>query len=115
MKYYHVKLFNCRTILIFLLINISQISCEKYLEERSSKSLVIPSSVKELQGLLDFGQMYTGYPSGGHIADDNFFLSDDNFALISTEESRNYIWDSEADISRDWQGSYLRIFDAGDR
>lgn len=68
-------------------------SCGEFLEVKPSKNLVIPESVKDLQGLLDnYTVINTEVtPSLGEIASDNMHLSDAQWNATNVFNRNNYV------------------------
>lgn len=85
-------------------------SCKKFLDERSDKSLTIPRSVKELQGLLDRQTMNGGSPFSGEFASDNAYLSYSDWASAIAIVQHSYIWDANTDLTSQWLSCYNKIF-----
>lgn len=97
--------------LLVALFAIMQNSCKKFLDEKSSKSLIIPRSVQDLQGVLDGDGMNEAYPQSGIVCSDDFYLTGTTWASVPFIEERNsYIWDKGASNDNDWYYSYQRIF-----
>ncbi len=70
--------------------------CDKYLEEKSDAKLVTPSSLGDLQALLDNLRMNTAFSSAGEISTDDFYLTDADYNALSTEyPQRMYTWQAE--------------------
>lgn len=87
-------------------------SCEKFLDEKSDKKLVVPATLADLQSMLDnFGTVNSSMPSSGEISSDNYYLNDADLNSISQEGLRRmYVWEKDhlfapGSSSNDW--SYL--------
>lgn len=86
------------------------ISCKKFLEAPSDKKLVIPSSISELQALLNgYSALNNSYPVTAEILADNYYVTTADWSSISNETIRNhYIWEKDEN-SGDWFRVYSRI------
>ncbi|RZK40372.1 MAG: RagB/SusD family nutrient uptake outer membrane protein [Pedobacter sp.] len=70
--------------------------CEKFLNEKPDKSLAIPSTLKDLQALLDYHAAYTSDPNTGEISSGDFYLTQADWASLSSEQHRRvYIWEKD--------------------
>lgn len=106
-------------ILIYFTISFS--ACGKeWLEERSDKSLVVPTSLADLQALLD----NTAYMNGNHLGGgtlpemgengaDDYILDDNVWNSMSVEYKNAYIWNEdifEGNTGLDWNRPYMTVF-----
>lgn len=81
--------------------------CKKYLDEKSDKSLVVPSSLQDVQSLLDnYDAMNATYPYVGAQGDDDFFITDSYFNTLSVTNQNNYIWSKDALNKNEWTYMY---------
>ncbi|GAB2633442.1 RagB/SusD family nutrient uptake outer membrane protein [Belliella aquatica] len=93
-------------------------ACAEFLDEKPDISLVVPTSLDDLQGLLDdsvLRRMNTG--SGAIvISADDIILSDVGFAARTLMERQVYTWDKDllqgTPNFPDWSISYQQIFNA---
>jgi len=101
--------------LLMLLISLNS-SCQKeFLEERPALSLLVPTTLSDLQALLDNTTIMNSIAPGlTQIATDEFAFDDGPWAALATAPQRNsYIWAadlSEGEIIYDWNGPYRAIF-----
>ncbi|MFC7526877.1 RagB/SusD family nutrient uptake outer membrane protein [Parapedobacter sp. GCM10030251] len=87
------------------------VACEKYLAEKPSSSIAIPSTVGDFQALMDYqDRMNDYYPDCGDNAADYFYLRTEDWIGRSEWGRGTYVWDPQADASRDWSVCYERIF-----
>jgi hypothetical protein len=87
-------------------------SCKKYLDEKSSKMLVVPSSIADAQALMDDIKTMTinSIMLNGTLMDDNYYLLTSTFNSRSVEDQNNYIWAPLATVSdNEWRSAYLSI------
>ena len=64
---------------VAILILTATSSCKKYLDAPSDKSLVIPTKIKELRGLLDNETMFINYISISDLSNDNMYMLDNDW------------------------------------
>ncbi|MFC3198228.1 RagB/SusD family nutrient uptake outer membrane protein [Parapedobacter deserti] len=90
--------------------------CEKYLDIRSSKSTVIPSSLDDLQALLDATpHINLGfYPALLEIATDDYFVPHNIYNLVTAFEQESYIWKPEPlylqqDVNGEWTNPFRNV------
>lgn len=99
--------------IVFLLSFCLNWSCKKYLEAIPDKSLTVPKSLKELQGVLDMPSLNEGTPTGGELASDNLYLPLEDWNYFFFLDDRlAYIWDKETDLNLDWKQTYQKTFRA---
>ncbi len=86
--------------------------CKKYLDEKPNKSLVVISSVKDCQALLDFDNvMNFRDPASGEVSGGDYYLKQEDYdALYLETERRMYTWQPdnifEIGGGNDWDFSY---------
>ncbi|MDR2273698.1 MAG: RagB/SusD family nutrient uptake outer membrane protein [Sphingobacterium sp.] len=99
-------------IVIGLLVLVALTACNKYLEEKSNKSLVTPSSVEELQGLLDdVVTMNTTTPGFMESFSDDFFLMPSTYNALASLELELYSYKPiPYQYTNDWAKSYLVVY-----
>lgn len=89
------------------------ISCNKYLEEKSNSSLVTPSTIEDLQALLDFPE-YINFatPMFPEASCDDYFTEDFYLDLFAgTNDEFAYKWEKfDYKFPNDWSMSYRPIY-----
>ncbi|WP_192348644.1 RagB/SusD family nutrient uptake outer membrane protein [Algoriphagus sp. Y33] len=100
---------------ILLLFSILLSSCSEYLDAKPDKSLVVPSELEDLQGLLDNTNVMNNSGSLGLLASDDIFTVDAGYLAFSSEwMRRGYIWQDDLFIGEnfvsDWIRPYQQIF-----
>ena len=86
-----------KTFTLIIFISLTLISCNKqdeWLDKKSSKSDVVPSTLDDYQAILDNTDvMNTYYPSLGLIGSDNYTITDASWnAIIGTSVKNMYVW-----------------------
>jgi len=89
-------------------------SCKKYLSEKPNKSLNTPSTLADLQLLLDnYGNMNASFPSSAEVLADNYYLAQPDWNSITNTSLRNYyIWQKDDQYSGEWGSAYRVVFTA---
>ena len=88
-------------------------SCKKYLDAKTDKTLVIPSTLNDVQALLDFYSLMNGnYPSLGNESDDNYYLLNPYFNSRAENAKNRYIWSKDALNDADWTYMYQIVLNA---
>lgn len=90
--------------------------CQKYLGAKSSKSLTVPSSLIDLQALLDeYLPVNTGV-GAGMLGGDEYYLTESRYNSLYTDIWRNmYVWaDTNVFVgnANTWNGSYDNVYKA---
>lgn len=103
------------TLIFICCLLVVQISCKKYLNAKPDKSLVIPSSVADLQALLDNNdRMNKNCPWAGEGSSDNYYLTDADFNALTQQRYKNiYTWGEEIIFDaypNDWSYSYDPVY-----
>jgi hypothetical protein len=98
---------------LVLLSVFSVISCKKFLDAKTDKKLVIPSTIQDAQAILDnYSTLNTFYYPLGAQSDDDYFLLD-TYYNSTDENSRNYyVWYKDAVINNAWNYMYQVIVNA---
>lgn len=101
----HILLF---TTIIFI------VSCKKYLDKKTDTTLVVPKTIKDLQGLLDdFSNMNSITPTLGETSADDFFVLPNNYNSFYEYDRNLYTWQLKQYTYRnDWSRNYSAIFNA---
>jgi tetratricopeptide (TPR) repeat protein len=103
--------FSLELLLLCTLVYFS--SCEKFLNEKQDKKIVIPETLNDLQALLDAAIYinYGSYPSLLELATDDYYVSPDVFNSASVFERDNYMWNDyplylSFELSASWMSPY---------
>lgn len=95
---------------IFILLILSASACKKYLDKKPDKSLQVPSSIQDLQAVLDNGNLMNGHygVSFDESSADNFYLKDDVFNSFNQENRNAYVWSNinYSNYPNDWSYVY---------
>lgn len=104
------------TAILLLAITVATQSCEAYLDAKPDKKLAVPSSLTDMQALLD-NTLYTtesGAFEGG-ASSDEYYLSDADWESLYDLSDRNmYVWEANIPFSdklqSGWSLGYQSIF-----
>lgn len=89
--------------------------CKKFLEGKSDKKLVIPTTIADLQALLDnYLKVNTSAPSAGEASSDDYYLTDADYAGLTIESNRRmYTWQNSfvfVGFPNDWSRCYDIVY-----
>ncbi|MEO7488679.1 MAG: RagB/SusD family nutrient uptake outer membrane protein, partial [Ferruginibacter sp.] len=104
-----------KNILLLLLVSTCTGGCKKYLDEKSDKSLVVPASVTDFQGILDdaYSMNLTSTSSLPESSSDDFFLTTDYYNNNNENSRAVYTWSlKEYTFQNDWSFGYQVIYNA---
>lgn len=94
----------------------SLMSCgEDFLDRKPNKSIVVPTTLDELQALLDNSRVMNVAPGIGVLGADNIFMEEDGWeGLINPLERNGYLWARDVfegqQSCSDWTVPYEQIF-----
>ncbi len=105
---------NIYKIIIFCIAIFFSTGCEKFLSEKSDKSLALPTSVEHFQALLD-GNSLSNFNNSGEVSSDDYTISDADFNNIEYEaDKRLFTWQpdfvSTGSSGNDWKYCYQGIY-----
>jgi starch-binding outer membrane protein, SusD/RagB family len=101
-------------ILVIIFFATYAMSCEKYLDKKSDSAFTVPSTIPDLQAILDNAtDMNLKTPSFGEISADDFFLLDAIYNA-RTEINRNaYTWTPfDYVYPNEWSVNYFPVYNA---
>jgi hypothetical protein len=102
---------------IFLLFAIVTgfISCKKYLELKPDNKLTVPTSVNDLQAILDYSNDMNlqTTPGFGSSSTTDYFISDADYDSYPVATQKVYYWQrGEYNFINDWSKGYHAIFNS---
>jgi len=98
------------SILILIFINSS---CKKYLDAKPDKKLVVPTTIKDLQALLDnTSVMNEKSPSWDEASSDNSYLPFDLYQSLKIHQRNGYTWEitDYSNYPNDWSFIYDVVY-----
>lgn len=100
------------TILFFTIL--SFMSCDKYLDLKPSKGVVVPSTLKDVQAILDESRSLNFMsPTIGEASADDYFVPNDIFKNQGQFFQQRYVWDYSDPQTynyADWQRVYYGVY-----
>ncbi len=91
--------------------------CKKYLDEKSNQALVVPTTIEDLQSLMDtYFVMNQNDPGSSEISADNFYLQYSDWSGFDQTEQNTYVWE-KANLfapgnANDWAYLYNYVYNA---
>lgn len=105
--------------IILLLILISGCKKSGFLDAKPDQSLVVPSTLEDLQALLDNDQVMNGagnlgnVPVLGDVGCDDYYITENDFLLSATLQQNAYTWATDiysGEKILDWDYPYRSVF-----
>lgn len=92
-------------------------SCKKFLDKKSNQKLVIPSTVQDLQGLLDLYTRVNQFnPGAAEKSADDYYLTQADWAAVNpVADQRTYTWEKDflfVTGTNDWSNLYDNVYRA---
>ncbi|WP_165438740.1 RagB/SusD family nutrient uptake outer membrane protein [Albibacterium indicum] len=97
---------------VLLGLSIVLSSCADYLGLKPDDSFMVPSTLEDLQGLLDNSDVAMTFSNSGmgEIASDSYFLREQSWAAMSDERDRqHYLWLPASPVGGEWSSPYRAI------
>ena len=94
---------------------LSLLSCEKILDVKSNAQLVVPSTLSDLQALLDDAAYmnFSTTPTMGECVADDYFLTQEIFSSRDAVSQALYVWAKfDKRFGNDWSCAYLPVYNA---
>jgi len=90
-------------------------SCKKFLDEKPDKKLVVPSTLRDLQAILDYSAfMSTLEPTAGEVSTDDYYLPTSTWlSSLKESERRTYTWEKDYIFetnTNDWSNAYRKVY-----
>jgi hypothetical protein len=92
-------------------------SCKKYLDAKPDKKLSTPSSIEDLQAILDFSSlMNQSVANLGEVSADNYFLKDADLNSLGAPERDAYFWSNDiytpGNFPNVWSNTYDPVYNS---
>jgi starch-binding outer membrane protein, SusD/RagB family len=103
--------------IFFLIACMALLSCKKFLDKKSNQKLVIPSTVQDLQGLLDnYARVNQFNPGAAEKSADDYYLTQADWAAANpVADQRTYTWEKDVLFvsgTNDWSNLYDNVYRA---
>lgn len=88
---------------------------DDFLDSKPDKKLVVPSTLDDLQSMLDYFEVHNAnMPGMGELSSDDYYMLFDRWNSLSSPYMKNgYIWSKEiweGSVSIDWNNRYQQVF-----
>lgn len=94
---------------LLFFIATAMVSCKKYLETKSVQTLATPSTLDDLQAMLDNPDLTHG--AGGTFGGtDEYYVTYTDWLSRGETQKKSYIWDSQLNYFDDWSILYKNVF-----
>jgi len=104
--YRYIKSYYLQVLFICCFVGVLP-SCKKYLSEKPVQSLTVPSTLNDLQKILDnYTAINQASPRMLEVIADNYYVTDANYNPRSELERLNYLWDSQTFDESSWTVPY---------
>lgn len=115
MKNRIIKKYTASKLILLILITVSSviISCKKYLDAKPNQRQAIPSTLQDLQALLDnVLVMNRSFPAIGEAASDNYYVTVTDYNALATAQDKSlYIWQPDGAIpDGQWISPYQVVY-----
>lgn len=97
-----------------VMLSFVQLSCKKYLDKKPQQNLAIPSSLNELEAVLDNQSGNSSSPGDLEFVADNYYLTNTSWSNARVTERDGYIWDKNATTTsiNIWISPYQAVYNA---
>lgn len=89
-------------------------ACQKdFLKERTNQSLIVPTTVTDLQGLLDNNTIMNSSPFLPVVSGDEYYVSNAYYQTAAAILKNAYTWNAnifDGTASADWNNNYKQVF-----
>lgn len=101
-------------ILVILIFSTCILSCKKYLDKKSNSTFTVPTTIADLQAVLDdAANMNLQSPSFGENSADDFFLLDAIYNARGEKDRNAYKWTPfDYVYPNDWNIGYFPVYNA---
>ena len=105
------KLNRIRLLTLALYLTTLNVSCGKLLNVKPARNLAVPSSLEDLQALLDDELLLNQRsPMAADMSADDYFLTDSNWEALSEPERRTYLWNKSELFVKGTQNDWVNIY-----
>jgi len=110
-----LSIIEARILVFTALVFIGYTSCTKYLDKKPDSSVAVPTTLDNLQALLDFTNVMNleTTPAFGAASSDDYFLLEQDYDHYVTQAQQVYTWNREDYVfPNDWAQAYTPIYNA---
>ena len=85
-------------------------SCNKYLDAKPDQTIATPSTIEDLEGILDnYNFINARYPSASEVSSDDFYLASSNWSSLIEPQRNYYIWQKYDNAVGDYTAPYTAV------
>jgi hypothetical protein len=85
-------------------------SCQKYLDAKPNQSIATPSTIEDLEGIINaYSVINAKYPSASEVASDDFYLNEADFNNLIDIQRFFYSWQKAPNFVADYTSPYSAI------
>jgi hypothetical protein len=105
-----------RTLVVWVcwaIIMVTQLSCKKYLDKKPAQNLTVPSTLADLQAVLDNQTVNLQSSEYLEIVSDNYYMTTLSWQALHQDYRKTYTWDKDAKITfhnEGWLTPYSAIY-----
>lgn len=102
------------TLLLLITILLTLSSCRKFLDKKQNSKLVVPSTLTDLQALIDNGIInFQSTPCYGEVSADDYFLKEDTYLALDEGNQKRYTWRYFFfGTGNDWSACYQAVYNS---
>src|SRR5258708_3782410 len=85
-------------------------SCTKYLDAKPDQTIATPSTIEDLEGILDnYNYINARYPSASEVSSDDFYLISSNWSSLIEPQRNFYVWQKYDNYVGDYTAPYSAL------
>lgn len=100
--------------LLWILLYFATLSCNKFLDEKPDKKLVIPSTLADLQAIIDnVNTLVANDPYADELSADNFYIPAATWQTLADYDRGYYTWQKDnayLSAANDWSNLYKKVY-----
>lgn len=107
-SYFYLNRNNAILIFLAVFCVLSSTSCKKFLDAKPDQSLVVPTTLDDLQAILDRSSLMAEGTSFGEASADNYYVTENTYDRFNEEMQKAYIWEN---FSYSYRNDWARVYD----
>lgn len=100
-------------VIVTILLVVAQstlISCNKYLDAKPDQSIATPSTIDDLEGILNgYFTINSRYPAASEVASDDYYLTTTDFNSLTDAQRNYYTWQKSPNFVADYSAPYQGV------
>ena len=109
------KIINYMPFSMLIILMLTFMSCSKYLDKKPDNSVTVPTTLPDLQAILDFSNNMNlqTTPGFGESSADDYFIYEADYDSYTTEAQKIYTWNrGDYYFQNSWSRAYTPVFNA---